>query len=124
MSGGGRLSPRSWHRSSSYRYGFHRPRVTPAHDGAFLIIGTRRRDPNIAQRHLSPAIACVEDRTIHWRRAQPMTSGVSLMEIDSHHVTTCDVSHDGGAIFAQFWPITIGNPSPIRLSLDQAGALL
>jgi hypothetical protein len=45
------------------------------------------------------------------------------MEIDSQALTTCDVSQDGGAISLSFAD-TIGNPATIRLSLDQAGALL
>ena len=45
------------------------------------------------------------------------------MEIDSQALTTCDVSQDGGAISLSFAD-TVGNPTTIRLSLDQAGALL
>ena len=45
------------------------------------------------------------------------------MEIDSQALTTCDVSQDGRAISLGFVDTT-GNPATIRLSLDQAGALL
>jgi hypothetical protein len=45
------------------------------------------------------------------------------MKIDSQALTNCDVSQDGGAISLSFAD-TIGNPATIRLSLDQAGALL
>jgi hypothetical protein len=45
------------------------------------------------------------------------------MEIDSQALTTCEVAPDGGAISLGFVDTT-GNPATIRLSLDQAGALL
>ena len=45
------------------------------------------------------------------------------MEIDSNALITCDVAKDGGAISLGFVDTT-GNPATIRLSIDQAGALL
>jgi hypothetical protein len=45
------------------------------------------------------------------------------MEIDSQALTTCEVAPDGYAISLGFVDVT-GNPATIRLSLDQAGALL
>jgi len=45
------------------------------------------------------------------------------MEIDSQALTTCEVAPDGDAISLGFVD-TVGNPATIRLSLDQAGALL
>jgi hypothetical protein len=47
----------------------------------------------------------------------------SLMEIDSQALTTCEVAPDGEAISLGFVDTT-GNPATIRLSIDQAGALL
>jgi hypothetical protein len=45
------------------------------------------------------------------------------MEIDSQALTTCEVAPDGEAISLGFVDTT-GNPATIRLSIDQAGALL
>jgi hypothetical protein len=45
------------------------------------------------------------------------------MEIDSRALTTCEVAPDGEAISLGFVDTT-GNPATIRLSIDQAGALL
>ncbi len=45
------------------------------------------------------------------------------MEIDSQALTTCEVAPDGEAISLGFVDTT-GNPASIRLSIDQAGALL
>jgi hypothetical protein len=45
------------------------------------------------------------------------------MEIDSQALTICEVAPDGDAISLGFVD-TAGNPATIRLSLDQAGALL
>ena len=45
------------------------------------------------------------------------------MEIDSQALTTCEVGPDGEAISLGFVDTT-GNPATIRLSIDQAGALL
>jgi hypothetical protein len=45
------------------------------------------------------------------------------MEIDSQALTLCEVAPDGDAISLGFVD-TVGNPATIRLSLDQAGALL
>jgi hypothetical protein len=45
------------------------------------------------------------------------------MEIDSQALTTCEVAPDGEAISLGFVDTT-GNPATIRLSMDQAGALL
>jgi hypothetical protein len=44
------------------------------------------------------------------------------MEIDSQALTTCEVTNGGGAISLGFIDTT-GNPTTIRLSLDQVGAL-
>jgi hypothetical protein len=45
------------------------------------------------------------------------------MEIDSQALTKCEVASDGEAISLGFVDTT-GNPATIRLSIDQAGALL
>ncbi len=45
------------------------------------------------------------------------------MEIDSQALTSCEVAADGGTITVGFVDAA-GNPATIRLSLDQAGALL
>jgi hypothetical protein len=45
------------------------------------------------------------------------------MEIDSQALTLCEVAPDGDAISLGFVD-TVGNPATIRLSIDQAGALL
>ena len=45
------------------------------------------------------------------------------MDIDSEALTTCEVIANGHAISLGFVD-TVGNPATIRLSLDQAGALL
>jgi hypothetical protein len=45
------------------------------------------------------------------------------MEIDSQALTTCEVAPNGDAISLGFVG-TVGNLATIRLSLDQAGALL
>jgi len=45
------------------------------------------------------------------------------MEIDSQALTSCEVATDGGTITLGFVDAA-GNPATIRLSLDQAGALL
>jgi hypothetical protein len=45
------------------------------------------------------------------------------MEIDSQALTKCEVASDGEAISLGFVDTT-GNPAIIRLSIDQAGALL
>ena len=45
------------------------------------------------------------------------------MEIDSQALTTCEIAPDGDAISLGFVD-TVGNPATIRLSIDQAGALL
>jgi hypothetical protein len=45
------------------------------------------------------------------------------MEIDSQALTTCEVAPDGEAISLGFVDTT-GNSATIRLSIDQAGALL
>ena len=45
------------------------------------------------------------------------------MEIDSQALTTCEVARDGEA-FSLGFVDTTGNPATIRLSIDQAGALL
>ena len=45
------------------------------------------------------------------------------MEIDIQAFTTCEVAPDGDAISLGFIDAT-GSPTTIRLSLDQAGALL
>jgi len=45
------------------------------------------------------------------------------MEIDSQALTTCEVAPDGEAISLGFVDTT-GNPATIRLSIDEAGALL
>src|ERR1700722_10586093 len=45
------------------------------------------------------------------------------MDIDSQALTTCEVAANGHAISLGFVD-TVGNPATIRLSLDQAGALL
>jgi hypothetical protein len=45
------------------------------------------------------------------------------MEIESQELTTCEVAPDGSAISLGFTD-RAGNPATIRLSQDQAGALL
>jgi hypothetical protein len=45
------------------------------------------------------------------------------MDIDSQALTTCEVAANGHAISLGFVD-TVGNPATIRVSLDQAGALL
>ena len=45
------------------------------------------------------------------------------MEIDSQALTTCEVAPDGEAVSLGFVDTT-GNPATIRLSIDEAGALL